>query len=828
MMDRVSFKPVVFVAMVALGLGCDFDSTAENACENVTCPPGTSIAMDASSTSGCSGGGSVSYNPLGGSVTVQAKCFASGSCKYICYPPNPCAKLELWTTTSYSCDTPCLGCGDGVCCVGENHENCSADCLENCGDKTCNGSENVNNCPADCYRDACSGVTCSDHGRCEIFNSQPYCVCDEGYEADGLECEYICAPRQNTRDCNEEENAVYWKDGCGNFTDEIDACEQNEICLNKECKLKTDCLAPYFICGSECCDIVDASNNPVQVCNLETNKCCIPSCVNKECGSNGCGKNSACGTCDGENEVCDDASGSCLDCSGNNECPKLGDKQCVASDGSSPQYRECVKDADDDPCLEWSDIRQCEGDLLCIEGGCVSEECASPDLVCNANSLRCQDNQLQKCNSTGCGWAYQKSCDCGCDPETLDCVPTECPANQYQCTTTVRERCDSKGCGWDEVETCACGCDSGDCVDKICGAGATKCNGAVELLGCSVDGCLWEHAENCTCGCANNNCVAPACTANDYKCEGGVRSKCGSDGCAWSWDSDCACGCNGPDCKAQTCTPNTYKCEGGIRYKCASDGCSWVWQQNCDCGCSGTSCKSKICTPGQSTCSSSTFSTCSSDGCSETDTNCTNGCTTSGCMTCAQSCSGCCSGSTGTSGTCRSGTSDSYCGSGGEICDSCSSTEDCSGGNCIPSCSASNYWSPSSDSDTDTHNQGPTGITTNVPITVTVKQDSKGLQVQVCKDDGNFAENVYFLISDQLGDGAAYFDGTLSTKGNRCSSWFGLSSDTGYDENDWFGGSWFLVSPSTAEASWGLNCTNHGSTGLCWWGQGINLQRTCL
>jgi hypothetical protein len=38
-------------------------------------------------------------------------------------------------------------------------------------------------------KDPCQGVACSDHGLCLVEDGKPYCDCDKGFKADGLECE---------------------------------------------------------------------------------------------------------------------------------------------------------------------------------------------------------------------------------------------------------------------------------------------------------------------------------------------------------------------------------------------------------------------------------------------------------------------------------------------------------------------------------------------------------------------------------------------------------------------------------------------------------------
>ena len=42
-------------------------------------------------------------------------------------------------------------CGNNVCEIGENHENCPVDCLKpECGNSECEPGENCENCPSDC------------------------------------------------------------------------------------------------------------------------------------------------------------------------------------------------------------------------------------------------------------------------------------------------------------------------------------------------------------------------------------------------------------------------------------------------------------------------------------------------------------------------------------------------------------------------------------------------------------------------------------------------------------------------------------------------------
>ncbi len=134
------------------------DKTAEKACENAACPVGTTIRLDAHSINQCQGAASV--NIVTESGEAQGQCFAEGSCVYVCVPPRPCCRGELWTVASYRCEAPCCpdgtpspcsgGCGDGVCSAGETPTTCPGDCGDTCGDGACTGTESPASCPGDC------------------------------------------------------------------------------------------------------------------------------------------------------------------------------------------------------------------------------------------------------------------------------------------------------------------------------------------------------------------------------------------------------------------------------------------------------------------------------------------------------------------------------------------------------------------------------------------------------------------------------------------------------------------------------------------------------
>ena len=161
-----------------IGFGaCASDETAQEACSNVTCPPGTAVNLTASSVEECQASFAASSSATDGSVAGEGGCFASGSCVYSCEALTDCCGAETWTDDSYTCDNPCntgSECGNGVCedgevctgsvCVqmeaaGEECSVCIDDCCTACGDGVCEYPETAdcndqkNFCQVDCDPD---------------------------------------------------------------------------------------------------------------------------------------------------------------------------------------------------------------------------------------------------------------------------------------------------------------------------------------------------------------------------------------------------------------------------------------------------------------------------------------------------------------------------------------------------------------------------------------------------------------------------------------------------------------------------------------------------
>ena len=121
----------------------------------------------------------------------------------------------------------------------------------------------------------CYGIDCGDHGSCVSGD----CVCTSGYT--GVNCELEPPPCYGI-DCGDHGNCV---DGDCICTDGFTGifCEMPPPCYGIDCGDHGNCVDDECICT----DGYTGVN-----CEIP----CIPDCINRECGDDGCG--GSCGTCD--------------------------------------------------------------------------------------------------------------------------------------------------------------------------------------------------------------------------------------------------------------------------------------------------------------------------------------------------------------------------------------------------------------------------------------------------------------------------------------------------------------------------------------------------
>lgn len=92
--------------------------------------------------------------PLDNNGQIDLQVFAAGHMPFRQKLPSNQAYYGVILEVAKDCDTPppTEWCGNGFCGVGEDYNNCPADCAapEWCGNGFCGIGEDYNNCPADC------------------------------------------------------------------------------------------------------------------------------------------------------------------------------------------------------------------------------------------------------------------------------------------------------------------------------------------------------------------------------------------------------------------------------------------------------------------------------------------------------------------------------------------------------------------------------------------------------------------------------------------------------------------------------------------------------
>lgn len=183
-----------------------------------------------------------------------------------------------------TCPQDCCGvCGDGACRTGvcaESAATCAQDCPGGCGNGTCEPPEDAVECPQDCPRESCGNLTCEPGETPETCPGD--CVPNCG------DC--ICQPSESAGTCPTD--CGYCGDGfCLKLCPHMYAAEDIATCFQ-------DCCQPNCVnreCGSDGCGALCGACNQGFVCS-DLGKCvCVPQCSGKECGPDGCG--GICGNC---------------------------------------------------------------------------------------------------------------------------------------------------------------------------------------------------------------------------------------------------------------------------------------------------------------------------------------------------------------------------------------------------------------------------------------------------------------------------------------------------------------------------------------------------
>lgn len=300
----------VMLAVTLSVTGCDAtDETAEAACANANCPPGTVIEMNAQSSGSCSGSMEFAVDQgltdRSASGAASGACYSSGSCVYACYTTTECCGSETWTQDSYTCSQVCDGaCGNGECEAGEDGDSCPDDCAAYCGNKECD------------YGEVCIKQQCTDQTECAACPGDCCPVCGDGiceWPEDGSAAEAAACPD----DCSDADCLPQCNDGmfCGS-----DGCTSSCPCIGgQDCSAEFECVAGTGPgtgpgtgagtgTGNPCTNSLGCANEtPPEHCVDGECERCPDKCAVSPCNDGDC---AGCGQCP-EGQFCKD-NGDCF------------------------------------------------------------------------------------------------------------------------------------------------------------------------------------------------------------------------------------------------------------------------------------------------------------------------------------------------------------------------------------------------------------------------------------------------------------------------------------------------------------------------------------
>ena len=370
---------------------------------------------------------------------------------------------------------------------------------------------------------------------------------------------------------------------------------------------------------------------------------CLPHCVAKECGTDGCG--GSCGTCKSSSKpACD---------------PLLG--VCVAKCESVCGGKNCGPDGCGGLC------GLCADTMTCSTGGrCIPPQWTCPDAA----------------------YGDGNTCDCTCGAPDADCADAKLPVKRCapgntcdkagKCVSSIPASWTCSPLAYASGHLCDCGCGA---VDPDCSIAALPVHGCPAAGSCNKDGTCPTCVPQCqgkTCGddgCGGqcglcNDAKKPACI--DGKCADSCKPKpmlcaynaCGPDGCGGSCgtcgkDFECVSG----DCQPTVKAPDPTSCSGHCGSQapagchcqpgCVADKtCCADYKAVCTCkpDCGARKCGDDGCGGSCGTCSAPAPS-CGDDG------QCTN--------KCVPFCDGRTCGSDGCGGTCGNCAKDATCAESG-------------------------------------------------------------------------------------------------------------------------------------------------------------------
>jgi hypothetical protein len=331
---------------------------------------------------------------------------------------------------------------------------------------------------------------------------------------------------------------------------------------------------------------------------------CVPDCQGKECGDDGCG--TSCGEC--ANSECS-SEGLCdeLPCTGNDDCADL-DQVCDEDSGT------CVD------CLTSDD---CAPEKYCDAMACLDD-------ICGEEESKCEGNDGLVCLADGSGFEVVVTCTGTEYCDGGECLAQNCAPSEAYCDGQQVVQCDALGKEWVAGEDCAASqmfCFEGACISSACLPESVFCAEDGTLATCNADGTEYT-SEPCPEGnfCSKGACLPWLCVPGEPMCQDNVATNCDSLG-------------KGPVAGGENCLDQGLLCVAGLCTKCFPD----CFGKECgDDGCGGTcggcddgdACTTGSCDDALFVCDYAPVADCcnSDDQCSDADDCTVDGCVNNGCV----------------------------------------------------------------------------------------------------------------------------------------------------------------------------------------------------
>jgi len=420
---------------------------------------GSCLSGDTCKAGHCRGGGCGAIPEEGcceGDTVVS--CVAGEVASFACPPGWPCGWVSSQGISGYSCG------GSGADPTGEHPLACDRGCVPSCAGKECGG-------------DGCGG-TC---GICAVGER---CIATRCLAACGSIPDVGCCYRGSALTCRAEEGLV--EEVCG-----VRGCGWSDQQGRAGCGL---------------------DGTPPPEIAWECDPDCVPDCLGRECGDNGCG--AVCGRC-AANEVCEDGLCVCVPACAGKDC---GDDGCGGECGACPAGQQCVAgacacvpDCADRECGDngcGSSCGACREGSACAAGSCV--------LLADCGDTHCSPEKLENC--TTC----PADCACGCGESCLDegCVFTACEGRS----------CGDDGCGGE------CGvCEAGlECLDGLCACQVEVLVDAASIPGNVPRDIAGRYGEARDCRPAEVNGWGGDLSAHCFRKLDGSSWRIWNNGCGWA------------------------------------------------------------------------------------------------------------------------------------------------------------------------------------------------------------------------------------------------------------------------------------------------------